>query len=108
MSFARSDASLNASRRVNSSVGRLVASHRNQRFTGRVPREEELHLAGRAWLGSLVDSACHESRGLCAPRYPKLASPPNKRMHATANTMALIFINGAGRRVMRGVRRLMA
>ena len=30
---------------------------------------------------------------------------PNKRMHATADTRALKFLLGAGRRVMRGVRR---
>ena len=32
-------------------------------------------------------------------------TPPNKRMHATADTTALIFGQLVGRRVMRGVRR---
>jgi hypothetical protein len=27
-----------------------------------------------------------------APRYPKLASPPNKRMHATADTQVVKFL----------------
>jgi hypothetical protein len=31
-------------------------------------------------------------------------TPSNKRMHATADTQAVIFGNGAGRRVMRSVR----
>jgi hypothetical protein len=32
-----------------------------------------------------------------APRYLRLGSPPNKRMHPTADTLALIFGNLAGR-----------
>jgi hypothetical protein len=33
-----------------------------------------------------------------------VASRPNKRMHATADTWDVINSKGAGRRVMRGVR----
>jgi hypothetical protein len=33
-------------------------------------------------------------------------SPPNKRMHATADTQDVIFGQLVGRRVMRGVRQL--
>jgi hypothetical protein len=35
-----------------------------------------------------------------------VASPPNKRMHATADTQAFIFGQLVGRRVMRSVRLL--
>jgi hypothetical protein len=38
-----------------------------------------------------------------APRSPGAASPPNKRMHATADTTVVKFLLGPARRVMRGV-----
>ena len=34
-------------------------------------------------------------------------TPPNKRMHATADTRVVIYLRGVGRRVMRGVGRLL-
>jgi hypothetical protein len=40
------------------------------------------------------------------PRYLNLRSPPNKPMHPTRDTPLVIFLCGAGRRVMRGVRPL--
>jgi len=40
-------------------------------------------------------------RPLC---YPTTCTAPNNGMHPTADTLALIFGNGAGRRVMPGVR----
>lgn len=41
-----------------------------------------------------------------APRALGVASPPNKPMHPTADTNDVIFLHGAARRVISGVRRL--
>jgi hypothetical protein len=54
-----------------------------------------------AWRWSLV--AANEADG---GRRAKDDPQSNKRMHATADTTALKFLQGAGRRVMRSVRRL--
>jgi hypothetical protein len=43
-----------------------------------------------------------------APRYPGVASPPNKPMHPTADTPLVKFLRGAGRRVIGSVGRLVA
>jgi hypothetical protein len=42
-----------------------------------------------------------------APRAFDVASPPNKRMHPTADTGVVIKLGQAARRVMRGVRLLL-
>jgi hypothetical protein len=83
-------------RRVMRSVGRLVAEHREQRFTGRITCGKRLRLAWRAWFDSLVADARRRSRAWRAPRYPRLVSPPNKRMHATADTTDVKSLLGCG------------
>jgi hypothetical protein len=72
--------------RVMRGVGRLVAEHGDQRLAGRVAYEKGLRLVRRAWFDSLVAGARRGSWELCAPRYLSIGSPPNKRMHATADT----------------------
>jgi hypothetical protein len=59
----------------------------------------------RAWVDSLVAGAGHRSCGLRAPRYSGRASPPNKPMHPTADTVVVIYLRGVARRVIGGVRR---
>ena len=77
--------------RVMRGVGRLVAEHGIQRFAGLVAcAKKQLRLVWRAWLSSLVADVSGGQRALCAPRPLKLWPPPNKRMHPTADTNALM------------------
>jgi hypothetical protein len=92
--------------RVMPGVGRLVAGHMVQRLAGRVARGKELRLVRRARFDSLAAGACRGSWASRASRYLGLGSPPNKRMHPTADTNDVMYINGVARRVMRGVRHL--
>src|SRR5829696_2278843 len=72
---------------------------------GPCPHErKELRVARGAWFSSAGWRARVRYCAGRAPRYPRLASPPNKRMHPTADTRAVIKFRGAARRVMRGVR----
>jgi hypothetical protein len=66
-------------------------------------KRKELRIASGAWFSSSVCGAACELRRLRAPRCFRVGSPPNKRMHPTADTTALMLINGAARRVMRSV-----
>jgi len=47
---------------------------------------KQLRLARVAWFSSSVCAAACELRLLRAPRHLRLGSPPNKRMHPTADT----------------------
>jgi hypothetical protein len=55
-----------------------------------------LRLACGAWLSSAGESAARAWRALRAPRRVRLESRPNKRMHATADTTAVIFLQSGG------------
>jgi hypothetical protein len=59
--------------------------------------------------GAWFSSAGRRARGgYCEGRAPRSgggASPPNKPMHPTADTAAVINLGGAARRVIGGVRR---
>ena len=74
-------------RRVMRSVRRLVAEHEAERL-GAESHEvsKRLRVASGAGFGFLVAGAGRGSCQLRAPRYHKGASPPNKRMHPTADT----------------------
>ena len=90
-------------------VRRLLANHEDESLRAKSREERKRSRSGGvAWFSSLVVSAGRGSCELRAARYHSGASPPNKPMHPTADTTALIFTSGAGRRVIGSVRRLVA
>ncbi len=57
-----------------------------------MPEErKQLRRACRALFSSLVVGVRRAWRSLRAPRHLRLATPPNKRMHATADTLVVML-----------------
>ena len=87
-------------------VRRRLANHEGQRLGDESYEGKWLRLARRAGSSPLV-AACVVGSGRGALRVASaVCRLPNKPLHPTADTQAVIFDCGAGRRVIGGVRPL--
>ena len=92
--------------RVMPGVRRRLANHEGQRLGDESYEGKWLRLARRAGSSPLV-AVCVVGSGRGALRVASaVCRLPNKPLHPTADTQAVIFDCGAGRRVIGGVGRL--
>jgi hypothetical protein len=78
--------------RVMRNVRRLLTEHEDERFAGLFSRErKQVASSERGVVKFPGRGRGRESRMLRAPRSFTVTSPPNKRMHATADTQDVIF-----------------